>query len=369
MVIFVAAVLKGVPSELSGVLLMHTFGRYHLIFCVLSVSVNTVIYEYFCIGLYLQEYGERVPFLKEREATGNTETRNLLNEKQKKIFLWFATVVLSVTALGENVSFFRNGSVLLSEALEGLCITAHRGASDNAPENTMTAIAMAVEEAADYAEIDVRLTADGVPVLLHDKALFRTTRVLKDLDDVSYAELSGYDAGSSYSAEFAGECVPCLADVLDRFGGKIGFNIELKTEDEALAESVVALIEAYGMEESCIISSVYYGQLERVKEYNEEIKTGYILSMVYGNFYETKAADFFSIRSSFVKDSVVKQAHAQGKEVHAWTVNREKELKRMKAIGVDNIITDKPAYARDTLHGNVFADTLEEWIRLLTLKN
>lgn len=365
--VLVGVVLQIAPSSLTDVLLLRAFERYHFLFYVVFMSLNTVLYEYFFLGLYLQTYRETVPFLKQSEerAAGKQKKRRVRN---KKILLWGMVVVVSVTALVETLSFFRNKSVRISETIGKFCITAHRGASENAPENTMAAIKQAVVEAADYAEIDVRLTADGVPVLLHDGALFRTTRELRNLADVSYEELSAFDAGSSYSAEFVGEAVPRLEDVLEQFGGKIGFNIELKTEEETLAKQVVALITAYGMEESCIISSVYYCQLERVKTYNEEIKTGYILSMVYGDFYEKKAADFFSIRSSYVTEHVVKQAHAQGKEVHAWTVNRENELKRMKAIGVDNIITDTPAYARKVLLEEKKSETLGEWMRLLTLK-
>lgn len=365
--VLVGTVLQIAPSKMTDVLLLRIFERYHFLFYVIFASFNTVLYEYFFLGIYLQVYGEPMPFLKKKEAVPAGKRKKQTVQKQK-LFLWGMVVAVSITALIETVSFFRNGSVRISETIGKFCITAHRGASENAPENTMAAIAQAVAEAADYAEIDVRLTADGVPVLLHDGALFRTTRELKNLAEVSYEELSAYDAGSSYSADFAGEPVPRLEDVLEQFGGKIGFNIELKTEEEMLAKQVVAMITACGMEESCIISSVYYGQLERVKAYNKEIKTGYILSMVYGDFYEKEAADFFSIRASYVTEHVIKQAHAQGKEVHAWTVNRENELKRMKAIGVDNIITDAPAYARKVLLEENEAETLGEWMKLLTLK-
>ncbi len=64
----------------------------------------------------------------------------------------------------------------------------------------------------------------------------------------------------------------------------------------------------------------------------------------------------------------MEQVHSVGKEIHAWTVNRENELKRMKAIGVDNIITDKPAYAREVIYESALAETIEEWILLLAPK-
>ncbi|MDD6036965.1 MAG: glycerophosphodiester phosphodiesterase family protein [Lachnospiraceae bacterium] len=360
LVLLIIIVLHVVPSTVSGSLLLRIFSRYHLILGVLFVSVNTVIYEYFCAGLFVRKYGS---------TDFEAETGLSKKERLKKICLWFVFVVVMVVTGTRAVSFLRNGTVLLSEAIERLCITAHRGASGAAPENTMAAIELAVEEGADYTEIDVRLTADGVPVLLHDKALFRTTRVLKNVDEVTYEELSGYDAGYGYSAEYAGERVPALRDVFERFGGKIGFNIELKNNnDKVLVQTVTELIEEYGLEESCIITSASYIQLIWVKEINRELKTGYILSMVYGDFYESEAADFFSIHSGYVSEQVVKQAHSLGKEIHVWTVNRENELKRMKAIGVDNIITDNPAYAREIVQKSDLAETLGEWIMLLTSK-
>lgn len=353
-------VVNSTDSAVSGVLILRLFERYHLICGIVFASVNTVVFEYFCMRMLLRDKEPEKDKKLEEKAKSQKEAR-------RRICLWFACVLVFCTTVTQTVAFFRNKSVLLSEALEELCITAHRGASDGAPENTMASIALAVDEGADYAEIDVRLTADGVPVLLHDRALFRTTGVLKNVDQVTYQELLELDAGKGYARAFTGERVPRLKDVFMKYGGKIGFNIELKEKDDrVLVFQVAELIEEYGLEDSCIITSASYRQLEWVKERNRTLKTGYILSLVYGDFYTGQAADFFSIRSDFITEDVVKKAHALGKEVHAWTVNRENELKRMKAIGVDNIITDKPAYAREIIKKNPLADTLGEWMALLT---
>lgn len=245
------------------------------------------------------------------------------------------------------------------ESRRRVMITAHRGASHEAPENTRVAIALAIAEGADYVEIDVRRTADGVPVLMHDRTLFRTTGIANDIDNVTYAELASYDAGGRYAKEFTGETVPNLRAILEDYGRKIKFNIELKDgEDEGLAGAVVALIEAYGLEERCVISSSSYAQLERVKRANQKIKTGYILSLVYGKIYGYDAADFFSVRSGYVTEHMTEQAHKNGKEVHAWTVNKAGEMRRMKEMGVDNIITDRPAYARSVLEENDWTEAI-----------
>lgn len=367
--LMIVFVLWLTPETISAVLLIRLFQRYHFIICILFASVNAVIYEYFCASLFFEEGLEgAVRYHEEKRPVYVGRYAAKRNRRRRKLFL-AAVALVSVLAVVQMAAFFQNGNLFLARTLDVLCITAHRGASDGAPENTAAAVELAVKEAADYVEIDVRLTADGVPVLLHDAALFRTTRVPKYIGEVTYEEVCGYDAGSSYSAEFAGERIPGLEEILERYGGETGFNIELKTaEDRALAESVVELIERYHLEESCVITSSFYQQLVWVKELNKDLKTGYILPFVYGEFYKSEAADFFSIHSGFVSEELVEQVHSVGKEVHVWTVNRENELKRMKAIGVDNIITDKPAYAREVIYEGALAETIEEWILFLTPK-
>lgn len=248
------------------------------------------------------------------------------------------------------ITLLRSEGIGILKDRKRIMITAHRGASHGAPENTRASVMLAIAEGADYAEIDVRLTEDGVPVLMHDRALFRTTGVVNNIDKVTYAELATYDVGRRYAKEFEGENVPCLEEILEKYGRKIKFNIELKDRDDRkLADTVVALLETYELEDRCVVTSAFYEQLEYVKKINAKIKTGYILSLVYGEVFGYDAADFFSIRSDSITEQTVRSARAKGKEVHAWTVNKEYEIKRMQELGVDNIITDKPAYVREIL--------------------
>lgn len=242
-----------------------------------------------------------------------------------------------------------------------ILITAHRGASHGAPENTRAAVELAIAEQADYVEIDVRMTADGVPVLMHDHTLFRTTGVVEEIDNVTYTELSTYDVGSRYAEPYRGETVPSLRDILETYGRKIRFNIELKGDgDRSLAEAVVKLVKAYGLEKRCVITSDSYELLEWVKKGETKLRTGYILSLVYGEVFGYDAVDFFSVKSDSVTEQMVRSAHAEGKEVHVWTVNKAYEIKRVQALGVDNIITDKPAYVREIIQSGSLAEKTEQ---------
>ncbi len=258
-----------------------------------------------------------------------------------------------LTVLSVSICFARSKGIGSNGTRGRIFITAHRGASYRAPENTWASVALAIAEKADYVEIDVRMTADGVPVLMHDRALFRTTGIVNEIDKVTYKEVSFYDAGVRYGEAFRGETVPGLEEILKEYGRKIKFNIELKESNNPnLVRAVVGLVEAYGLEGQCMITSESYVQIERVKKANAEIKTGYILSRVYGEIYGYEAADFFSVKSEYVTEQMVKGAHEKGKEIHVWTVNKEYELIRMRDLGVDNIITDKPAYAKEILQGS-----------------
>ena len=103
------------------------------------------------------------------------------------------------------------------------------------------------------------------------------------------------------------------------------------------------------MEEQCIISSMNYSFLKDVKEVNPNIRTGYIMSVAYGKVESLEYADFLSVEYDCVTDDFVKRVHEAGKELHVWTVNSRKVMRRMKALGVDNIITDRPGVVREIL--------------------
>lgn len=261
----------------------------------------------------------------------------------------------------------RNGSYIENTILWENAITAHRGDSSGAPENTLASIELAIENLADYAEIDVQETRDGVVVLLHDYSLKRTTGRSRYIWNVTYDELRYYDCGSWFSRKYIGERIPTLEQVLELCKGRINLNIEIKDSayNQALEEKVVALIKEFEFENQCVITSTSLASLKKVKKLNEDLKTGYIMSIAYGNFYEAEDIDFFSMKYSFVTQEVVSKAHSFGKEVHVWTVNSRSELERMKNLGVDNIITDVPLFAREVLSGDGILNTFGELLRMM----
>ena len=280
--------------------------------------------------------------------------------------LGFAILALGL-ALSGGLTFdlARNGSQLDVSLLGQTEITAHRGSSLRAPENTLAALEAAVEDMADFCEIDVQTTRDGVLAVCHDLNLKRLAGVNRRLGDMTWDEVRELDVGSIFSPDFAGERIPSLAEMLEAAKGRMRLNIELKNigNDTDLPEQAAALILDCGMENECVVTSVRLEYLERVKAYSQEIMTGYILPAASGTYYEHPAVDFISIRASFVSAGLTERLHEAGKGVHVWTVNQPGEMERLRLMGVDNIITDDPARARQVLYGEEGTMSLLEYLR------
>ncbi len=224
-------------------------------------------------------------------------------------------------------------------------VTAHRGASGLAPENTMSAMLKAVEFGSDFSELDVQETMDGIVVLLHDDSLSRTANIDKAIWEMDYASLAGIDVGSWYGATFKDEPIPSLEEVIDAVKGKMKLNIELKMSghENMLEERVLEIVEKKGFGDECIVTSFKFAAIDKVKKLNPEIKAGYIFSKMPADIdVFTANVDLLSVKYKLVDKEFVDKAFANNKEVHVWTVNKQDEMKRLIALGVTSIITNRP---------------------------
>jgi len=229
-------------------------------------------------------------------------------------------------------------------------ITAHRGSSRAAPENTLSAISRAIEDGADYAEIDVQETADGKIVVIHDKDLLRIAGLKRNIWEVRYDEIKDLDAGSWFHPDFRGERIPLLEQAIDLARDRIRLNIELKYNghDRQLPERVVEIIERTDFVSRCTLTSLNYEGLLRVRELNPRIQTGYIVFQSIGRI-EQRNVDFLSVAGGMATSDLIFYAHRAGKDVHVWTVNEREEMLRFIDLGADNLITDRPGEARNLL--------------------
>jgi glycerophosphoryl diester phosphodiesterase len=220
-------------------------------------------------------------------------------------------------------------------------ITAHRGSSLEAPENTLAALNNAVKNGATYAEIDVQETKDHELILLHDASFNRTANVSKVASELTLNEIKDLDVGSWFSDTYAHEPVPTLEEAMVFANGKIKLNIELKTYDSSdlLVEEVVRLIQKHDYYNKCVITSLDYQVLQNIEGLDPKIKTGLIMYVALGDL-EQLNVDFYSVEELNVTEGFVERAHLLGREVHVWTINTEEDMERMMELGVDNIITD-----------------------------
>lgn len=225
-----------------------------------------------------------------------------------------------------------------------VAITAHRGASVAAPENTMAAFRTALDAGATYVELDVQRTADGRIIVLHDGDVMRVGGDPRKVKDLTVAELQAIDIGRKYDARFTGEVPPTLEEVIALVRGRMKINIELKynVPDPGLAPAVIDLLKREDFLGEVVITSLDYAALKQVKAIEPRLPTGHIVTAAVGNVVRTEA-DFLSLNSARATPSLVRRAHAAGKQVHVWTVNQPEVMLRMIERGVDNIITDDPA--------------------------
>lgn len=226
----------------------------------------------------------------------------------------------------------------------GPMVIAHRGGSAFAPENTLAALREAITSGAGCAEIDVRLTRDQVPILMHDRSLRRTTGADGLVSETDYAEVRMLDAGGWFSDRFLGEPVPTLEEALRLCEGKIHLMIELKAEgdDALLVRSVTELIRRYGFEDQCIVVSSNHQLLRAVKKTAPDLPVGLIAAVAYGDLSQAAGIDAVSAEVTFASEELVDRLHQNGRPVFFWTVNQEQEMRRTARLGADGIITDNP---------------------------
>lgn len=230
-------------------------------------------------------------------------------------------------------------------------VTAHRGDSVSAPENTLPAFELAADKLADFIELDVGQTKDGVLIIVHDSNLKRISGLDKNIWDVTYDEIKELDVGGWFSDEFRGTKICTLQEAVDFARGKIKLQIELKPTgmEKDFVKSVVDLIVKNRFEDQCILASLDFNTVMAIKNYNPDISVAYITAVAYGDLPKSADIDVFSVESSFITKSIVKKIHASGKEIYAWTVNKEDGIRKMISLGVDSIVTDDPAKAKELI--------------------
>ena len=227
-----------------------------------------------------------------------------------------------------------------------VAITAHRGNSTHAPENSLAAFRAAIAAHADFSELDVQRTRDGVVVVLHDGDLMRMAGDPRRISALTMQDLATIDIGRKYGPAFVGEHVPTLAAVIATVRGRMKLNVELKYNgpDPQLAAAVLEVLRHEQFLDQVVITSLDAAALGQVRAMEPRVRTGQIVTAAIGDLAQGES-DFLSLNSARATAAVIRRAHAVGKEVHVWTVNRAEVMLRMIERGADNLITDDPELA------------------------
>ena len=251
----------------------------------------------------------------------------------------------SPTATATLDAFYREGRPLL---------LGHRGAMARAPENTLGAFQAAVDDGGDGIELDVTLSGDSVPVVIHDDTLDRTTNVLGKPSDYDVEELAGIDAGSWFPG-WGFEPVPRLEQVFAAMPAGSVVNVELKGPSPAwatLERIVVDVIRGHRHRLHIVVSSFHPAQLLEVRRLDREVPIGLLISarsimpLRTGWALPALGADALHAPAKLVDAALMKAARDAKMRVHVWAIRSVDEAARLIDLGVDGLIVDDVASVR-----------------------
>ena len=345
LVLFVGRLL--VPNAIGSLwLLVTAIGMTLVLWSGVNLIVNLLATTTFAAMLWnlYRELGSHGSINPERlrivETSGSSV--GLRVTPARLIVAGIAGVVIAIAVGAGTIS-----TVQLEDSTQ---VTAHRGSSAAAPENTMAAVKLAIEDGADWVEIDVQETADGKVVVFHDSDFMKLAGVDLKIWDATMADLKDIDVGSWFAPQFKDERVPTLGKVLNECKGKAGVNIELKYygHDEQLEQRVTDIVEAHGMTSDIVIMSLKVDAVEKMKSIRPDWKVGLLMSVSAGDL-ESLDVDFLAVNAGFANRGFIRSAHALDRDVYVWTVNDASTMSTMMSRGVDSLITDKPALARSVL--------------------
>jgi glycerophosphoryl diester phosphodiesterase len=243
-----------------------------------------------------------------------------------------------------------------------ILVVAHRGSSGKAPENTLAAFKLAVEEGADMIECDVRLTRDGEVVVYHDKTLDRTTDGTGRVEKRTLVELRKVDAGSWFNDTFSGERIPTLDEVLELLDERAYLNIELKSDSpqrrlgSCLEARVVELVKKHRAEDWVFLGSFDHRLMADIKERHPRMKTAIIYKAVRdfasrpSRLVSRAHADAFVCGRWWLSRRLLEDLHGHKIPLFVYTINTQRDVERMVRAKVDGLITNFPELAVKELH-------------------
>ncbi|MEC8891044.1 MAG: glycerophosphodiester phosphodiesterase family protein [Chloroflexota bacterium] len=254
----------------------------------------------------------------------------------------------------------------MSKRFSSIKVISHRGYSSERPENTISSFDWSIESGFPFIELDIHLTSDQVPIVMHDKYVDRTTDGSGAIKEFTLAQIKELDAGSWFDPKFIGETVPTLEEILVRYSGKAHIFVELKSLEEILVNSLRELITSHGwMPVPSSIPDIGVLQVPGVsvisfapeqvllsKNILPELGHGLLLTEPTLSMIEfcvqNSIEGFFPFIGALNADIVIK-AHESGLYVGAWGMSSPSELATAVQLGIDGVTVDWPKQAQEFL--------------------
>jgi len=224
-------------------------------------------------------------------------------------------------------------------------VIAHRGASSYAPENTLAAFDLALQMGVRHIELDVDFTSDSHIVVIHDDTVDRTTNGSGPVTSHTLAALRGFDAGSWFGAQFAGERIPTFDEVLARYRGRVHIHTEIKGHSPSLSQRTADLIRKHGMEGQVTITSFQNVRLEEMRAYAPDLPMGWLVREVSDALIaQAHAMGVTQLcpRANAVTPELVGRLHAEGFVARAWGVTTEELMQQVVQAGADGMTVNFP---------------------------
>ncbi|MFA6456081.1 MAG: glycerophosphodiester phosphodiesterase family protein [Bacteroidota bacterium] len=239
-------------------------------------------------------------------------------------------------------------------------IIAHRGFSDEAPENSMAAFHKAIDAKCDMIELDVRLSADNVPIVFHDRRLQRTSDGNGAVNQKHSRQLVTIDNGSWFSPKFNRERIPLLKEVFPLLRKDIRLNIEIKpdvvsTNDTSAVELVLQEVEKAKVLSKVIFTSFNHQMIREISEIDETVQTGVIYNPIThfrkspSTLMKNSRAKIFVCSKLQITSDVVADVHDAGYLLYVYGVKTGRDVQRLLDLNVDGIICNNPRFVRETI--------------------
>ncbi len=371
---FVLLLLAGIifitrgQEQVLGFLLSILYSSYAVVTALATMVLIPVNYALIASWYYRRK--EELGYPRKNTFVPHERKRRIKPAVRNRLALIVVTAVLIINLL--NAFALLGQTRPTAEIFNRPDVVAHRGAALEAPENTLSAIQAALDMNADGIEFDVKFTADGHLVLMHDSTLGRTTNDPQNrlVESVDFETIRSLDAGSWFDEAFAGEMVPTLEEALILIDGRATAYIDLKSRGEAFNRAVVDVIEALDLVNDVKVMSFDLPQLQSIKAMNEDIETVLLISTFIGDFnalVTNPAVDNLAFRAHLLRNNLdyIARAHRHGINVYVWTLEGYSDAIFFTNHDVDGLIVKDPISAREAAYAKNTNPAVIDWLRTI----